>query len=531
MKDPIYLLAFGTFGNPNGFRQSPFIAEDPQFFKSIKTFDLNTNSIKLFPGNTLYAIRKEIVNGLKTVAYTIYTYAKEQNSDRGGTFIGSSLIFIGEIADENITISKLNEFHKTLVLKNTTDEVISVNHSDQFSAELPKDFDKLSFNSKSFNDITDFKSSNKYLVVFCETTPNTLNNYFREALKLLNKYDCIYFTNSEEIAKFVNDKGIYKLIQNVGHHLEYENEVNDFKLEQEEKINFQILEFEKEKENLGLERDKRLSELETQLVKNLKFHKENDDKINALKKNISDGNKNYAEFSKIIAEVILLLKSHQNIDHVKQFFVENKRQFLDSLKNGKEVVNFKLTSFPELKFKPDFENSNFSHQNWDNNNSKLKSNNNRSDKPKYDIFKILTFCSLLLWSGSIIYFFIIDQKKESAPISVQNISDSIKQKLDRENFKYNLKPFPNDSLSKGSNKILANKLKENLNLNKVVEIVFNANPESVKKYYQFQKEDYKKILFQKNPKAFTIIQNDTIFTGKDSLRVIPSRKLETATVK
>ncbi|MGS0748630.1 hypothetical protein [Halpernia sp. GG3] len=85
MKDPIYLLAFGTFGNPNGFRQSPFIAEDPQFFKSIKTFDLNTNSIKLFPGNTLYAIRKEIVNGLKTVAYTIYTYAKEQDSDRGGT--------------------------------------------------------------------------------------------------------------------------------------------------------------------------------------------------------------------------------------------------------------------------------------------------------------------------------------------------------------------------------------------------------------------------------------------------------------
>ncbi|MGS0748632.1 hypothetical protein [Halpernia sp. GG3] len=205
---------------------------------------------------------------------------------------------------------------------------------------------------------------------------------------------------------------------------------------------------------------------------------------------------------------------------------------MDSLKNGREVVNFKLTPFSELKFKPDFENSNFSHQNWDNNNSKLKSkNNNRSDKPKYDVFKILTFCSLFLWSGSIVYFFIINQKKESAPISVQNISDSIKQNLDIENLKYNLKPFPNDSLSKGSYKILANKLKESLSLNKVVEIVFSVNPESIKKYYQFQKEDYKKILFQKNPKAFSIIQNDTIFTDKDSIRVIPSRKLEKATVK
>jgi hypothetical protein len=139
MTQNIYLLAFGTFGNPYGFRQSFLKFGNENIAKSIKTFDLNTNAIKLFKNSTMYSIRKEIANGLSSIAYSKYTFAKEKNSDRGGTFIGSSIIFTNEIAEENLTINKLNEFHKILINRNIVDETIIVNHSDNFSVELPQD--------------------------------------------------------------------------------------------------------------------------------------------------------------------------------------------------------------------------------------------------------------------------------------------------------------------------------------------------------------------------------------------------------
>ena len=121
MTQNIYLIAFGTFGNPYGFRQSFIKFGNENVAKSIKTFDLNTNAIKLFQNTIMYSIRKEIANGLSSIAYSKYTFAKEQNSDRGGTFIGASIFFTNEIARENLTINKLNEFHNILVNKNVID--------------------------------------------------------------------------------------------------------------------------------------------------------------------------------------------------------------------------------------------------------------------------------------------------------------------------------------------------------------------------------------------------------------------------
>ena len=127
MANCINLIAFGTFGNPNGFKQTFFVGSN-DLAKSVKTFDLNTNAIKLFSKSKIYSIRKESVNGFNTIAYSIYTYAKEQNSDRLGTFIGSSILFTKKIAKEHITVSQLNEFHKQLVNKNVSNNIISVNH-------------------------------------------------------------------------------------------------------------------------------------------------------------------------------------------------------------------------------------------------------------------------------------------------------------------------------------------------------------------------------------------------------------------
>ncbi|RZK18964.1 MAG: hypothetical protein EOO43_12095, partial [Flavobacterium sp.] len=127
MGNNYFISTFGTFGNPNGFQQSYLFAQGKEnIARSIKMFDLNTNAIKLFANSKVYAIRKEFVNDHRVISYSIYSYAKEQNSERSGTFIGSSILFIDQIVDENITLRNLNEFHSSLAEKNTHDNTITV---------------------------------------------------------------------------------------------------------------------------------------------------------------------------------------------------------------------------------------------------------------------------------------------------------------------------------------------------------------------------------------------------------------------
>ena len=152
MATNINLIAFGTFGNPNGFKQTFFIG-NKELSKAVKTFDLNTNAIKLFANSKLYSIRKEYVSGYNTIAYSLYTYAKEQNSDRSGTFIGSSILYVNKIAEEQITVNQLNEFHEYLIQKNVSNDAISVNHSDNLTVLKPKDFDKIQFNLRPLENV------------------------------------------------------------------------------------------------------------------------------------------------------------------------------------------------------------------------------------------------------------------------------------------------------------------------------------------------------------------------------------------
>ena len=70
MANSINLIAFGTFGNPNGFKQTFFVGST-ELAKSVKTFDLNTNAIKLFANSKIFSIRKDYQNGFNSIAYSI----------------------------------------------------------------------------------------------------------------------------------------------------------------------------------------------------------------------------------------------------------------------------------------------------------------------------------------------------------------------------------------------------------------------------------------------------------------------------
>ena len=231
MTSNVNLIAFGTFGSPNGFRQS-FFSGNKEIEKSIRTFDLNSNAIKVVSNSKLYSIRKEINNHIKGISYSLYTYAKEQNSERGGTFIGSSLLFTNEICKEGLTVSILNDFHDKILVKNVHDNIIIVNHSDKLSVSKPKDFDKIEFDLRPIEFLDSTFNQNNYLVVYTELKIEKLQVLFNKALTLLGNYSTIYFTDNNEIAEFVYQKGLYKLLKVDG----FDQEIANIEYEKQQKI-------------------------------------------------------------------------------------------------------------------------------------------------------------------------------------------------------------------------------------------------------------------------------------------------------
>ena len=340
MATNINLIAFGTFGNPNGFKQTFFIG-NKELSKAVKTFDLNTNAIKLFANSKLYSIRKEYVSGYNTIAYSLYTYAKEQNSDRSGTFIGSSILYVNKIAEEQITVNQLNEFHEYLIQKNVSNDAISVNHSDNLTVLKPKDFDKIQFNLRPLENVDFSMTTNKSLVVFCKTTNEFLSQFFKKSIDLLNVYDTIFFTESREIAEFVNQKGIFKLIQNVGEQKGIDQEVMEYVDERTRKKELYIFEFEKEFQKLEDDKIRILNEFNLQIGQNEKTHRENEILINESKNNLKKIEQIYHDFSTKISELVNQLKYGKKIEDVNLIHNENKKRFIEGVNQIKkpEYIN------------------------------------------------------------------------------------------------------------------------------------------------------------------------------------------------
>jgi hypothetical protein len=405
MTQNIYLLAFGTFGNPYGFRQTFFKIGNGNVAKSIKTFDLNTNAIKLFENSILYAIRKESANGLNAIAYSKYSFAKEKNSDRGGTFIGASILFTNEIAEDNLIISKLNEFHEILVSKNIDDKTIMVNHSDDFAVDLPKDFDKLSFNLKSFEEPTNFKLSNTSLVVYSPINANRLQQNLKKSLESLNSFDTIFFTDNQDIASFTHTKGLYKTTDEAG----FEREIQIIR-EEKKKQRLLILN-DLEKETAELEENKKISirTLKDSIEQNTRLHQENGVKIEESKKQIAVIEHKYAEFSKKIREAISYLHSDKKIEEVRLFHNENKREFLNSV--NENTKPHYLNSLNNIPLKAGSTTRNQSNLDWLSDNE-FQKKNQKEPKKSFDVFKFLSILFFFLWALTLSYFLFYDTISE-----------------------------------------------------------------------------------------------------------------------
>src|SRR5690606_10478009 len=123
-------------------------------------------------------------------------------------------------------------FHSNLKNKNVQNDVITVTHSNDFLVSKPKDFDKINARLREIGNPDFARTTNRQLVVYCETNPNQLQFIFKKAVDLLNVYDTIYFTENSAVAEFVHEKRIFQLVQKDG----FEAEIQKLEEERQRKI-------------------------------------------------------------------------------------------------------------------------------------------------------------------------------------------------------------------------------------------------------------------------------------------------------
>lgn len=397
-----FFCAFGTFGNPNGFRQS-LLGGNAELSKQIKTFDLKTDAIKLFPKTKLYGIRKEYAAGQNIISYSKYTFAKEQNSERGGTFIGSSLVFLNTSANENLIINVLNEFHDHLEIKNVAEETFTVNHSKDFSVSKPKDLDKIELNLKPLDDLNFTQNTGNYLVVYCKTEPSQLQEVFNKTTDLLNVYDMIYFTDAKEIAEFVNQKGIFKIVEIPG----LNNEIKKFDDERKRLLESTIHAYENEAYKLTEDRKLVINDLESKIQQNEKKHEENAAKIEESKSKKKLVNDSYDEYDLKLKESIRKLRAGEKLGAVKQFYNENKKIFTEKVNQNKGIESLHTLSSParqrqSLVMSPASD-------------DQFSGHGRRSQKSKSNagIFMMISVLLGLCVIGMLVYYFVFSKEGQS----------------------------------------------------------------------------------------------------------------------
>ncbi len=216
MNNRIGLGVFGTFGDPHGYQQEFYF--DVRFVNSL---DLNEFAIEFYPGSDLYSVKREIVDGVYTVCFCIYTYARELNTERFGTFIGSCIVLQDSYTDADYIYQSLKELHKSILsnpayLKGNT---INVATAKDISVTEPSDFVAARANAIPISKtpfFTPYVDPQKNYLVLPDTntsdaTEAQVLQFFEEAQKYHTDTTALYFSTDSNVADFVKQEEILEV--------------------------------------------------------------------------------------------------------------------------------------------------------------------------------------------------------------------------------------------------------------------------------------------------------------------------------
>jgi hypothetical protein len=208
MNNRIGLGVFGTFGEPYGYQQS--------FYYDVHyngTLDLNEAEIEFYPGSKLFAVRRELIDGVYTVCFCIYSYARELNTERFGTFLGTCIVLQDGYAEADYIYASLKSLHEHVMNNdnNVENNIIIAQKAQDVVLKEPDEFVALKANVIPISKTPFFSSSvdtNKRFLV----TPNPLSedsketqviNFFDKALKHYNDSESLYFSFDRNVYEFV----------------------------------------------------------------------------------------------------------------------------------------------------------------------------------------------------------------------------------------------------------------------------------------------------------------------------------------
>jgi hypothetical protein len=361
-----------------------------------------------------------------------------------------------------------------------------------------------------------------------------LEIYFNKSIELLNEFDTIYFTNNKDVISYVNQRGLFKLIQNVGDKKEFDNQLEILALEKNRK------------------REQQLSDLESRIQHIKEERKQEKENFNQLS----------AQNDRIIAENQKKIKESKEyftkIDNVYENFINKSNQIQNQVKQKNLSIDVALRTYHanRAKLREDIEilkSKNSSSylgkvkglENTETQNDRYSApinpkpidftqNKEKEDKSNpYKIISLLLGFSLLFTLG---YFLIFnenasnksdeqEQQNEFYDSSEKNdveVHDSASQGGSTESTNQHLlNPLPNNELNNKEIKIIAKKLKSNSSIDEVVDIIFENHKKDINSHYSEQKNLYKENLYEKNKNCFDVSNGIKIFTKKDTLRHIP----------
>lgn len=195
--------AFGTFGSPKGFQQITY-SNELQFDENL---DLKPAIIELVPNSEIFSVKKHLLNNKDyLICFAIYTYAKEAQSSRQGTFIGSFIVFKNCVGNINYIYTCLRQFHEIIINnpQNIIQNVLQVSDIEKIKVGQPSEALRLQNTINRLNETTNNIGRDKILITIenkIENYQTTIVDFFTKAIKAPPNINTLYFTINEEIVK------------------------------------------------------------------------------------------------------------------------------------------------------------------------------------------------------------------------------------------------------------------------------------------------------------------------------------------